>query len=96
MEIGNGKTGAAPNRGYHLVRIVLVLLRSDAPSIAEFFSWLEIGCWTVVALAPFFYWINGPATSPDQFIVRTVLIAIALIAGATIRTTSPENREWML
>mgnify|MGYP007059595633 FL=1 len=26
-------------------------------------GWVEFGCWTIVALAPFLYWANGPAVS---------------------------------
>jgi hypothetical protein len=39
--------------------------------------WLEFGCWTTLALAPFLYWINGPAVSQDQFVVRIGLIVLA-------------------
>ena len=52
---------------------------------AELFGWLELGCWTMVALAPFLYWVNGPAVSTDQFVVRTALVSLALCGGIGIR-----------
>jgi hypothetical protein len=57
----------------------------ESPTPAEVISWLEFGCWTMVALAPFLYWVNGPAVSTDQFIVRTALVSLALTGGTTIR-----------
>ena len=54
---------------------------------AEFFSWLELACWTMVVLAPFLYWVNGPAVSTDQFVVRTGLVTLALVGGLAIRLT---------
>jgi hypothetical protein len=58
----------------------------DEPlSPAEIVGWLEFGCWTMVALAPFLYWVNGPAVSTDQFVVRTGLVTISLLGGIGIR-----------
>jgi hypothetical protein len=51
---------------------------------AEIFGWLEFGCWTMVALWPFLYWVNGPAVSTDQFVVRTALIVLSLAGGITL------------
>src|SRR4030042_183173 len=48
-------------------------------------GWLELGCWTMVALAPFLYWVNGPAVSTDQFVVRTTVVMLALVGGIAIR-----------
>jgi len=48
-------------------------------------GWLELNCWTTVALAPFLYWVNGPAVSTDQFVVRTILVSVAMVGGATTR-----------
>jgi hypothetical protein len=46
---------------------------------------VELGCWTMVALAPFLYWVNGPAVSTDQFVVRTAVVTLALVGGVAIR-----------
>jgi hypothetical protein len=48
-------------------------------------DWLEIGSWTTLALAPFLYWVNGPAVSSDQFFVRTTLIVVAAVAAIALR-----------
>ncbi len=52
----------------------------------EIRGWLEFGCWTTLALWPFLYWVNGPAVSDDQFVVRTALIVIAFVGGTSLRT----------
>ena len=57
----------------------------ESPTPAEIVGWLEFGCWTMVALAPFLYWVNGPAVSTDQFVVRTALVTLALTGGIAIR-----------
>jgi hypothetical protein len=49
---------------------------------ADLRRWTEFGCWATLALSPFLYWVNGPAVSPDQFIVRTGLVVLA--AGGAI------------
>jgi hypothetical protein len=51
----------------------------------ELRDWLEIGSWTTLALAPFLYWINGPAVSSDQFVVRTTLMVVAAVAAIALR-----------
>ncbi len=48
-------------------------------------GWLELGCWTMVALAPFLYWVNGPAVSTDQLVVRSGLVGFALGGGLALR-----------
>jgi hypothetical protein len=68
--------------------------RSDRPmTTAEAVGWLEFGCWTMVALAPFLYWVNGPAVSADQFVVRTALVTLALTGGMAIRGTKWLHRS---
>lgn len=48
--------------------------------------WLaEFGCWTMVVLAPILSWVNGPAVSTDQFVVRTAVFTLALTGGVTLR-----------
>ncbi len=48
----------------------------------------EFGCWTMVVLAPILTWVNGPAVSTDQFVVRTVVFGLALTGAICLRTTS--------
>ena len=47
----------------------------------EVLGWLEFGSWTTLALAPFLYWVNGPAVSQDQFVVRTGLVCLATVGA---------------
>ena len=49
--------------------------------------WAEFACWTVVVLWPFLYWVNGPAVSTDQFVVRTALVVLSLTGAITLRLT---------
>ena len=53
---------------------------------AELRYWIEFGCWTTLALAPFLYWINGAAVSQDQFVVRTLLVVLAVCGAVGLRT----------
>jgi hypothetical protein len=41
----------------------------------------ELCCWFVVVLAPILTWVNGPAVSTDQFVVRTIVFCAALTGG---------------
>ncbi len=54
-------------------------------STREILGWMELSCWTTVALAPFLYWVNGPAVSTDQFVVRTILVTVAVVGGIVLR-----------
>lgn len=51
----------------------------------EVLGWVELGCWTMVGLAPLLYWVNGPAVSTDQLVVRSGLVGFALGGGLTLR-----------
>ena len=57
----------------------------DELSAAELRGWFEFACWTTLALAPFLYWVNGPAVSTDQFIVRTGLVVLAACGALGLR-----------
>lgn len=46
---------------------------------------VEFCCWMTLALVPFLYWINGPAVSSDQFVVRTALVVLAAIGAIGLR-----------
>ncbi|NQT12694.1 MAG: hypothetical protein HQ582_08095 [Planctomycetes bacterium] len=52
------------------------------------FFMAEFCCWTMVALAPVLTWVNGPAVSTDQFVVRTAVFALALTGGVCLRVTN--------
>ncbi len=58
----------------------------DDVSTAELRHWLEFSCWTTLTLAPFLYWVNGPAVSEDQFVVRTALVVLASCGAVGLRT----------
>ncbi len=44
----------------------------------------ELGCWTMVALAPFLTWVNGPPVSTDQAVVRTAVFSLAFVGGIVL------------
>lgn len=48
-------------------------------------GWIEFGCWTALAVVPFLYWINGPAVSQDQLVVRWLVVIIALGGALALR-----------
>ncbi len=52
--------------------------------------WLlaEFCCWTMVVLAPILTWVNGPAVSTDQFVVRTIVFVLALSGAIGLRVTN--------
>jgi len=45
----------------------------------------EFSAWTLLALAPFLTWVNGPSVSTDQFVVRTSVFTLALVSAVTLR-----------
>jgi hypothetical protein len=53
---------------------------------------VELGCWTMVALTPLLYWVNGPAVSTDQIVVRSLVVGLALAGGITIRLVRSRRR----
>jgi len=54
-------------------------------SAAEIRGWAKFCCWTVLALAPFLYWMNGPSVSNDQFVVRTGLVVLSSLGAVGLR-----------
>jgi hypothetical protein len=48
--------------------------------------WIEFGCWTTLALVPFLYWVNGPAVSTDELVVRVALVLFAAAGAIGLRT----------
>jgi hypothetical protein len=59
--------------------------KDDGISPAEIRYLIECGCWTTLALAPFLYWVNGPAVSEDQLVVRTALVLLAACGAIGLR-----------
>jgi hypothetical protein len=57
----------------------------------ELRGWMEFCCWTTLAIAPLLYWVNGPAVSTDQFVVRTALVVIAATGAIVLRVSA-----WLL
>ena len=53
---------------------------------------LEFCCWTMVLLAPILSWVNGPAVSTDQYVVRTAVFALALTGGILLRLAKMVRR----
>ena len=53
----------------------------------------ELGCWTMVALAPLLRWVNGPAVSTDQFVVQVTLVTIAFVGGVGLRIYNWKRRQ---
>jgi hypothetical protein len=62
-------------------------------STYELFYYIEFGCWTVLLLAPFLYWVNGPAVSTDQLVVRTTVVIIAACGVIGFRLNAWFNRR---
>jgi len=58
---------------------------------AEIMGWLESGAWITLLLAPLLYFVNGPAVSTDQWVMRSVLVtaAAAVAAGSRWRCLIP-------
>lgn len=63
---------------------------------AELRGWMEFACWTILALAPFLYWVNGPAVSTDQFVVRTALVILAACGTVGFRLFARLHRHQCL
>ena len=59
----------------------------------EIRKWAEFCCWTTLCLAPFLYWVNGPAVSTDQFVVRTALVVLAALGALGLRVFAWFNRS---
>ena len=62
-------------------------------STREILGWVELSGWTMVALAPFLYWVNGPAVSTDQFVVRTILVTVAVVGGIGIHVARRRMKQ---
>ena len=57
---------------------------SKEEAIDPFFM-AEFCCWTMVILAPLLTWVNGPAVSTDQFVIRTAVFSLAVIGATSLR-----------
>jgi hypothetical protein len=61
----------------------------------EIVGWLEGGAWITLLLAPFLYFVNGPAVSTDQWLMRSFLVtaAAAVAVGSCWRRSSRGHRS---
>lgn len=57
----------------------------DEVRLDELLPLIEFGCWTAIVLFPFLYYVNGPAVSTDQFVVRTILVIVAVVGAVSLR-----------
>lgn len=59
----------------------------DDPPITteELLGWIEFGCWTSLVLYPFLYYVNGPAVSTDQLVVRIALVMLSVLGALVLR-----------
>lgn len=48
----------------------------------------EFCCWTMAVLAPILTWVNRPAVSTDQVVVRTTVFVLALGGVIGLRATN--------
>ena len=46
---------------------------------------VEVGCWTMLAMTPIIWWLQGPSVSTDQFAVRIGLVVVSAITGSGLR-----------
>lgn len=53
--------------------------------------YIGFACWTMIVLFPLLYWVNGPAVSTDQFVVRTMLIVLAV--GGAVGSRLAKRKE---
>ena len=58
---------------------------ADELTTDEVLRWGEFACWTILALAPILYYINGPSVSTDQAVVRTALVVVAIVGAILLR-----------
>jgi hypothetical protein len=61
---------------------------NDEPTGEEIRLWMEFACWTTLVMAPIINWLNGPAVSDDQYVVRTGLIVFAACGGIGFRLSA--------
>ncbi len=62
-----------------------------AMTLSELLGWIEFGCWVALGLTPILYYINGPAVSTDQLVMRWIVVCGSLIgafglAGSRVRS----------
>lgn len=51
-------------------------------STDEILGWIEFACWTMLALTPMLYYVNGPAVSTDQLVTRSILTVVSALGAA--------------
>lgn len=65
----------------------------DEIDTKDILVWIECGCWIALALTPFLYWVNGPAVSQDQLVVRWIVVVVALVGGMVLRLRARRRRD---
>ncbi len=50
-------------------------------------------CWISALLAPIVYWVQGPAVSTDQRVVRVVVFSAFLVSALFLRWRSRRERN---
>ncbi|GAB6186277.1 glycosyltransferase family 87 protein [Thermopirellula anaerolimosa] len=67
---------------------------SNCPaSPTDVFAWLEFACWTLLVLAPILRWVNGPAVSSDQLVVRVALVLLAGTGAIVLRIINRRRKQ---
>lgn len=59
-------------------------VEGDPVSYAELLRGLEFGCWVAAAVIPILFFVNGPAVSKEQSLVRILLTAMSLTGGISL------------
>ena len=62
---------------------------------SELLGWIEFGCWSALLMTPILYWINGPAVSFDQTVMRGLVVVVALTGalGLALVRLKSKNKE---
>jgi hypothetical protein len=54
---------------------------------------IEFAFWTMIVLFALLYWMNDPAVSTDQLVVRTTLVVLATGGGFLLRITTWSHKR---
>ena len=65
----------------------------DEITLEELAYWAEFCSWTTLALTPLLRWVNGPAVSTDQLVVRIALVVIAACVAVSLRVMKLARRR---
>lgn len=51
----------------------------------EMRPWIEFSCWSALVMCPILFWLNGPAVSDDQYVVRNGMVILAACGAIGLR-----------